>query len=127
MPSEYRLIFFEPSEIATGAVEWKRTQGGKVPARKVVRMEVDRETLAVKFHFADGKSKVPPLELTSGEVTAALLTYCRKTKIPLPMQASKTLVRQGDQLAFMISMPSEMETAMIAIEYIGDGATEKDE
>jgi hypothetical protein len=119
MPSEYRLIFFEPAEIAMGAVEWKRAQGGKVPARKVVRMEIDNQTLAIKFHFAEGKDKAPPLELTPDEVTAALLTYCRKAKIPLPMRATKKLVRQGDQLTFMISMPSDLEPPTMPVEYTG--------
>lgn len=117
MPSEYRMIFFEPAEISKGAVEWKRSQGGKVPVQKIVRMEVDSETLNVKFHFAEGKDVVPPLELRSEEVKAALLTYCRKAKIPLPMRASKNLVRQGDQLAFLISLPTELAPPTVPVEY----------
>lgn len=122
MPTEYRLIFFEPVEIAKGAIEWKRSQGGKVPARRVVRMEVEDETLNVKLHFAEGKDKALPLELRSEEVVAALLTYCRRAKIPLPMRANKTLVRQGDQLAFMISLPTELEAPTIPLEYAGSSA-----
>ncbi len=83
-------------------------------------MEIDNQTLAVKFYFAEGKDKVSPLELTPEEVTAALLTYCRKAKIPLPMRASKKLIRQGDQLTFMISMPSDLEPPTIQVEYTGE-------
>ena len=127
MPSEYRLIFFDPAEVATGAVEWKRAQGGKVPSRKVVRMEVDNATLAVKLHFAEGKDKAAPLELKPDEVTAALLTYCRKASIPLPMRAAKKVIRQGDQLTFMISMPSDLEPPTIPVEYTGEAPVAKSE
>lgn len=129
MPSEYRVIFFDPTEIARGAIEWKRQQGAKVPSRKIVRMEVQNKTLDVKLYFADEQDKVPPLELRSEEVVAALLTFCRKVKIPLPMRAVKNLVRQGEQLAFMISMPTELDPPTVPIEYTGrvgaEGAGEK--
>jgi hypothetical protein len=113
------MIFFEPAEIAKGAVEWKRSQGGKVSVQKIVRMEVDSETLNMKFHFAESKDAVAPLELRSEEVTAALLTYCRKAKIPLPIRANKSLVRQGDQLAFLISLPTDLDPPTFPIEYKG--------
>lgn len=125
MPSEYRMIFFDPIEIAKGAIEWKRSQGGKVPPRKIIRMEVDSETLSVKLHFAEGQDTQPPLELKPEEVTAALLTYCRKAKIPLPMRANKSLIRQGDQLAFLISLPTDLDPPTVPLEYTGAKTPEK--
>lgn len=120
MPSEYRLIFFDPGEIAKGAVEWKRAQGARVPDRKVVRMSIDRSNLGVTFHFAGGGDKAQPLVLKAEDVTAALLVYCRRTRIPLPMRAAKKLVQFDDQLAFMFSMPSESDPPSLGVEYLGN-------
>ncbi len=72
------------------------------------------------MHF-DSKSgdqtAIPSLELKSEHLQTALLTLCRKQKIPLPMKSAKTLISLQNQITFMVTLTNENDAPKMKIEY----------
>ena len=120
MPSETRFIFFETGELLRASLDWAVANGKKIGKAKPSRLHVDLEALAVSVHFdvkGAEQPTIPPLELKSEHLQTALLTLCRKQKIPLPMKSAKTLIALQNQITFMITLTNENDAPKIRIEY----------
>jgi len=119
MPSETRFIFFDTGELLRASLDWAIANGKKIGKAKATRMHVDLEALAVSVHFdvKGAEPAAPPLELKSEHLQTALLTLCRKQKIPLPMKAAKTLIALQNQITFMIALTNDNDAPKIKIEY----------
>ena len=120
MPSETRFIFFETGELLRASLDRGVANGKKTGKGKAARLHIDLEAMAVTVHFdtkgAD-QTAVPPLELKSEHLQTALLTLCRKQKIPLPMKSAKTLIALQNQITFMITLTNENDAPKMKIEY----------
>jgi len=120
MPSETRFIFFETSELLRASLDWVVANGKKLGKAKPSRLHVDLEALTVTVHFdvkGAEQPAAPPIELKSEHLQTALLTLCRKQKIPLPMKSAKTLIALQNQITFMLTLTNENDAPKIKIEY----------
>ena len=120
MPSETRFIFFEPAELLRAGLDWAVANGKKLGKNKAARLHIDLQALEIAINF-DAKGTepaVPPLELKSEHLQTALLTLCRKQKIPLPMRSAKTLIALQNQITFMITLTNDNEGTRMNVEYV---------
>ena len=120
MPSETRFIFFEPAELLRAGLDWALANGKKLGKAKATRLHVDLQALCVTIHFdvKGAEPAAPPIELKSEHLQTALLTLCRKQKIPLPMKSAKTLIALQNQITFMITLTNDNEGAKMNVEYV---------
>ena len=126
MSSEYRVVFFEDREIVMALIEHARTQGTKLPGGTAARLQIDRATMSAKLSFAKrGAAPEPPVEFHSAALAQAMIRYCKKVGIPLPVRANKELrVRANkelrvmdDRVAFVVELVREPTETTIPIEY----------
>lgn len=91
MAQEVRSILFSADEIQTAVVDLLMQRVRGLSPHQIDRVQVegsDREVRAtVRFCRAINATRV----LDSGDLMSAVLTYCRKTRIPLAHRAQKRL------------------------------------
>ena len=118
MTSEYRVVFFDDREIVMALIEHARTQGTKLPAGKANKLEIDRATLTAKLGFARrGSPNEAPIEFNSAALAQALIRYCKKSGIPLPVKANKELRVMDDRVAFIVELQRPATDSLVPIEY----------
>jgi hypothetical protein len=116
--SEYRVVFFEDREIVLALIEHARTQGTKLPAGTARKLSIDRDTMTVKLSFAKkGAESDNPVEFHSAALAQALIRFCKKSGIPLPVKANKELRIVDDRMAFVVEMNRPAADTLIPIEY----------
>ena len=118
MTSEYRVVFFDDREIVMALIEHARTQGTKLPAGKANKLEIDRATLTAKLGFARrGSPNEAPIEFNSAALAQALIRYCKKAGIPLPVKSNKELRVMDDRVAFIVDLQRAPADALVPVEY----------
>jgi hypothetical protein len=118
MTSEYRIVFFEDREIVTALIDHARTQGTKLPPGQASKLSIDRETFTVNLWFRKKGSEAVPVEFHSAALAQALIRHCKKTKIPLPVNANKELKFVDARIAFVVELSRPSSESLIPIEYV---------
>jgi hypothetical protein len=118
MTSEYRVVFFDDREIVMALIEHARSQGTKLPQGKASKLEIDRATLTAKLAFSRrGADNEAPVEFNSAALAQAMIRYCKKAGIPLPVKANKELRVMDDRVAFIVELQRPPTDTLIPVEY----------
>ncbi|MFC7739585.1 hypothetical protein ACFQX4_28545 [Roseomonas sp. GCM10028921] len=116
MPVEIRHIVFTPDEIVTAIVHDHHARGRAVPCGRISRAEVldtaPGEPIAFGLVIAPNPVLNPgagtaALELTmsGAELAAALISYCKHCRVPVPRKGVKSLQRiGGSQIGLIVTM-----------------------
>ena len=89
---ELRCIVFSERELTGAVIDRRRKRGEALPSGTVesVTFKVD-ESVETVFEIKDDYGKVTLVTLPEAEVAAALIGFCMGRRIPLPVNAEKTL------------------------------------
>jgi hypothetical protein len=104
MPSEVRQLLFRSREIILAVTEYYYRRGLALPVGTAARVSIidDQGVGALLGIDADTGESVE-IPIPGDTLLAALILYCINRKIPLPVEADKTLRRvQDDAVALVI-------------------------
>ncbi len=104
MPTEIRKITFSRDELQSAVVSHCLHHRGGFPKAPISGMYVTtkaKEAVTLSFDSAAGKD-VPNVILNQSEAAAALISYCRDLRMPLPHFASKVLEPKDDGIVMLI-------------------------
>lgn len=123
VPVEIRHIVFTPDEIVTAIIHDHHARGRAVPCGRIARAEVldtaPGEPVAFGLAIAPNPALNPgagtaALELKMGgaELAAALISYCKHCRVPVPRKSVKSLQRiGGSQIGLIVTMGVGSSTA----------------
>jgi hypothetical protein len=102
---ELRCIVFTERELINAIVGRRRKRGEELPQGTVESVKFQTgETIETVMQIKDDYAKVTSLVLPEAEVAAALIGFCMSRKIPLPVEAEKTLHVIKDAATLIITM-----------------------
>lgn len=103
MTAEMRHIIFDRSEViaAIEALLKRRAQKGHVIGMEIVPGAALHADVRLRL---DRKGQEKRLQIDRHELGAALVAFCRASRIPLARRAEKRLVLVGGDLALMASL-----------------------
>lgn len=103
MPTEERLIIFNPAEVLDAMKDFAHRKDRPMPRGKLDTMEFKPggEPALVLDIASPGSPIAQRIAFRHAEVAAALIIYCKARAIPLPRN-SKTLVDHNGLPAFKI-------------------------
>jgi hypothetical protein len=103
---EYRRLTFSMDELATAVLSYLITSKKMNERAKLGRISVNEGSdvaVAVTIVPAVGEPLIK-MELGSQVLGAVLIAHCIKRKVPLPKRAAKSIVRNGDRVAIVLSI-----------------------
>lgn len=122
MSQEVRYIVFDDVDLAAALIGWTRRQGGRVDAGPFASVRLRRAGAEIEAALrADSRDMPPRVALQGSELTAALIHFCGRRRIPLPRRSAKRLVLQDGRLVLMITRNAEPDEPRVA-----DGAVSYD-
>ena len=103
MPIETRTIEFSGPEVIEALVDFCRANKRPVPSGKIQPLiVVGRRENKVAF---EGNGRPSRVHFYEAELAAALLTYCKKKRIPVARGAAKSLRFTPDTVTLRLTMP----------------------
>jgi|SRR5690606_7010976 len=105
MPVETRTLLFDKDELRKAVHDHVVRKGLASAEDRVNTLNIEAESKGtVVASLVDGSGSSRKLELSYGDVTKALIQYCRAHQIPLPRYGDKQLTPAGDGMALMVRM-----------------------
>ena len=104
MPSEMRRLVFSNHEVSRAITEHHMIAGRKMPSGTVMSCDTMSERgVVVRLKLIEhGSDELLTYELSTEEVAACLLRFCKSRRIPLPKDAVKTIQVRGDSVTLNI-------------------------
>ena len=107
MPAEIRHIVFCAAEVAAAVREYRRHLGRPLPSGALRRLELFPGTGGVRVSMEiapDNGVSAESWEISSAEITDALIFYCGAHNIPMPAAGVKSLQRFGENLLLIVTV-----------------------
>ena len=107
MPAEIRHIVFCAAEVAAAVREYRRHLGRPLPSGALRRLELFPGTGGVRVSLEiapDNGVSSESWEISSAEITDALIFYCGAHNIPMPAAGAKSLQRFGENLLLIVTV-----------------------
>lgn len=102
---ELRCLVFTDQEVASAIIDRKRKRRDPLPSGQIAGMtfRVENETVAV-FHMVSDNGELADVVISEEETMAAMISFCMRRKIPLPVESDKFLYLINDNLTLMITI-----------------------
>jgi hypothetical protein len=103
VPKENRRILFSPAEVHRALVEFTASRNRPIGEGSVVSFLFDpteNPALVLMISGRDGQIESHSFQLA--ELGAAIITFCRNHKVPLPHKGKKSLIKVDDTLAITV-------------------------
>jgi hypothetical protein len=106
MVAEVRYIIFSTQELSKALIVAHQKKGTVLPSGTIHSIEQDsRPGVKVTITVAPDRSSDPIfLDASEDEVLAALVGFCRESKIPLPANSSKSLGSIRKSLCLVVTL-----------------------
>jgi hypothetical protein len=107
VPAEIRHIVFCAAEVAAAVREYRRHLGRPLPSGALRRLELFPGTGGVRVSMEiapDNGVSAESWEISSAEITDALIFYCGAHNIPMPAAGAKSLQRFGENLLLIVTV-----------------------
>jgi hypothetical protein len=107
VPAEIRHIVFCAAEVAAAVREYRRHLGRPLPSGALRRLELFPGTGGVRVSMEiapDNGISSESWEISSAEITDALIFYCGAHNIPMPAAGVKSLQRFGENLLLIVTV-----------------------
>ena len=99
MPREMRQITFEPDELALASLEYLRHRNKVTADAGLHGIDFsEEEEICLRLKVRGQQADEAELVLSSGDVGAALILFCIRRQIRLPMAGVKTIGRNGKEV-----------------------------
>lgn len=113
MPSETRQILFDEAEVMDALRFYSKVSAGRIPPGDIEGCTFSKgPDIEALLHVRDldGKGE-SQARFTTSELAAALITYCRAARIPVPKRATKSLKIVEDMLAISFRLDEAASAA----------------
>ncbi len=106
MPSEVRIIVFTSEEALEAIAQFSETLDTPLFSGRPSDLHVRKnpQVRAVLEVERAGGEEIETVDLNASHLAAALITFCRKRRIPLPRNARKELDVMDDQLVLRLEV-----------------------
>lgn len=102
---ELRCIVFTEREVVGAVIDRRRKRGESLPTGTVESVTFKTgEAVETVMEIKDDYGKITTVNLPEAEVAAALIGFCMGRRIPLPVDAEKTLYVIKDAATLIITM-----------------------
>ena len=102
---ELRCIVFTERELTSAVIGRRRKRNEELPQGTVESVKFRTgDTIETIMEVKDDYGRITSLVLPEPEVAAALIAFCMGRKIPLPVEAEKTLHVIKDAATLIITM-----------------------
>ncbi len=106
MISEVRYLLFDEQDLLRAMIEYRKLRNQPLPAGTISEFKIQRKqpvtcTLSIREDQAGKKTEII---FTNELMRAALISYCRYKKVPLPVKAEKDLQVFGRRIGMLISL-----------------------
>lgn len=102
---ELRVILFTDTEIYTALKEGRQTRKEFFPTGSYLKMDFEsRKILTICITTQNQDGEHVETRFKEEEISAALVAYCLKRKIPMPAKGKKTLTLMGKALALIVTL-----------------------
>jgi hypothetical protein len=106
MIEESRRLIFSMDELATAVLSYLMTAKKMEERDKLLRISVpEGSEVTVAAHVQPQNAPETRIEISSQILGAIMIAHCIKRKIPLPKRAAKSIARNGDKVALVLSLP----------------------
>ena len=123
MPNEIRHLIFSAGETVEAITAYNRSRGVAMPNGTVAwagpvetqpgkPVSFSVSVLSDTAVRASEKDKTEEVALGGPDLIAALIGYCRKCSIPVPLKGSKVLERFGSQVGLVITIAGRGSTLL---------------
>jgi hypothetical protein len=116
MPIEVRHVLFDRAEVQAALLAYHRRRALPKRSLSVADFTVeDSPVLRAFLSFLDDEGTLDVVEFAGTEIAAALILYCRQTRVPLPARASKELkvYSSGDLcMSLALNAPESLKLAL---------------
>lgn len=106
MPKELRKIIFTNKEVLRAVQDYAIRRREPIPAGSIKGVSmVDQPEVRLDIDMLSDKDQSrTTTSFGSAQLAAALIMYCIAKKIPVPVNATKTLSLAGDEMVLNISL-----------------------
>ena len=105
MASELRQIVFEAAEVASALAIYHRKMKKPLPSGVVNSVTLlEKGTVTARLEMSDVDGNKGEYALSSNELMAALILFCRENRIPLPSKAAKRLTVFDGKLSAILTL-----------------------
>jgi hypothetical protein len=111
MPDETRRLHFSNLELYRALLEHSIRRGRRLPSGRILKVsmyETPRPGFAVVIDD-DLRHENAVVRFDLPSVAAALITYCRSRKVPLPRRASKSLTVVDRRICLDLTITHDLE------------------
>ncbi|MBI5119849.1 MAG: hypothetical protein HZA67_02515 [Rhodospirillales bacterium] len=103
MPKENRRILFSSAEVHRALLEYSAQHNKPIRDGKVISFLFDpAETPALVLMVSAKDGQIENHSFKLAELGAAIITFCRNHKIPLPHKGKKSLIKMEDTVAITV-------------------------
>lgn len=103
MPKENRRILFTHTEVHRALMEYSVRQNRPISDGTVVSFLYDpAETPALVLMISGKDGQIEGHNFKLAELGAAIITFCRNHKIPLPHKGKKSLIKVEESVAITV-------------------------
>ena len=107
MPIEYRKLIFLERELYELVPEFCEGNGTILAQDEIVSVEltdVPNHPVVLRYTTAT-QSGTSEVSLSRDQLAAALISYCRQNRIPVPRSATKNLKIDGNEVSLLVHVP----------------------
>lgn len=117
MPSEHRVIFFTSEEAIDAIARFSKMLDTPLFRGTPTELHVRKNphVRAILEVQKRGREEIDTIDLNSSHLAAALINFCRETRIPLPSNAKKELDVSGEQLVLRLEVGEPSEAMVDAV------------
>ena len=117
MPSEVRIIVFTAEDVLEAIEGFDATAEKRLFRGKAIDCHVRKhpKVHAILEVERAGGEEIDTVDLNSSQLAAALISFCRERRIPLPRNARKELDVIDDQLALRLEVGTKNQAALDAL------------
>lgn len=112
---ELRCLVFTENEVVSAIIDRRRRMHEPLPEGTVRKVSFDTSAGTVtKLHLVNDYGQENIVSYPENEVAAAVIAFCMQRKVPLPVQADKTISVVNDALTLMIALNFNRPPRMVA-------------
>lgn len=117
MPSEVRIIVFTAEDVLDAIEGFDATAEKRLFRGKAIDCHVRKhpKVHAILEVERAGGEEIDTVDLNASQLAAALISFCRERRIPLPRNARKELDVIDDQLVLRLEVGAKNHAALSAL------------
>ena len=106
---ELRTIIFAADELELAIGEHQQRGWTHFPAGSIKSMAVGSSPPSVTITVPNGRGGVRPLFIDEKQILSAMVEFCIKRRVPLPIRSAKRVEVVGEDLALVVTLAEKRQ------------------